>query len=241
MNLKNPHLLKLPALAAGLTGCALYTILFTAGLDAKGLPLASHWSHTGLWILTGLAALIIALVCRGISGSEIHADAFPPSLLSAAGCLAAAAGFFLFGAPSAQAGMLATADMVLRGVSGAAMGAVAFCRFTGRKPLPLFHGVICLYLALRMINQYRFWSADPQIVEYCFYLGSYVALILTCYQLAAFDAGIGSHKKLWACGLAAVCLCGISLAGPQEQLFLLCFLIWVLTNLSFPQKTAKEE
>lgn len=241
MNLKKYRLLKLPVLAAGLLGCIFHTILFTVGLDAKGLPVTSHWSHTALWALTGLAALTIFLISSKLSGSEEYADAYPTSIFSGIGCLTAAAGFFAFGAPAAQYGIPGTADMVMRGIAGAALGAVAFCRFTGRKPAALLHSVLCLYLALRMINQYRMWSADPQIVEYCFYLGSYVALVLTCYQWAAFDVDMGSHKKLWGCGLAAVFLISVSLAGPQEQPFLLCCLVWVLTNLSFPKESSKEE
>ena len=241
MNLKEYRLLKLPVLAAGLLGGACYTVLFTAGLDHKGLPVTSHWSHTALWALTGLAALVVFLIARSLPDSEPSAEACPPSMIRGIGCLAAAAGCFAFGAPSAQYGMLGTADMVLRGIAGAALGAVAFCRFTGRKSPAFLHSVLCLYLALRMINQYRLWSADPQIVEYCFYLGSYVALVLTCYQWAAMDAGLGSYKKLWGCGLAAAFLCSISLAGPQEQLFMLCCLLWVATNLPVPKKSSEEE
>lgn len=234
MNLNQYRLLKLPVPALGFLGCIFYTVLFTAGLDAKGLPVFSHWAHTALWALTGVAALTIFLITRQLSGSEAYADAYPASLTRSLGCLAAAAGFIVFGTPSAQYGTLATANTVMRYIAGVSLGAVAFCRYTGRKPPALLHSILCLYLALRMINQYRQWSADPQIVEYCFYLGSYVALVLTCYQWAAFDAGMGSHKKLWACGLAAVFMMCVSLAGPQEQPFLLCCLIWVLTNLSFP-------
>ena len=228
MNLKSPHLSPFFAPMAGLLGCGLYHILFTAGLDAKGLPDPAHWSHWALLLLTALTVLLILICRRNITAGEA---AYIPSGFSGTGCLVAAAACFLFGPPAAGTGSLATADTVLRGITGAMLGIAAFCRFTGRKPHFLLHSAVCIYLAFRLINQYRTWSADPQLMEYSFYLCGYVALMLTAYQLAALDAGIGSLKKLWFWAPVSTFLCFITLAGPQELLFMPMFGFWALSSL----------
>ena len=231
MNLKTPKLIKFFAAAAGLLGCGLYRTLFTAGLDAKGLPIATHWSYLGLFLLTALTAAVILINLRALPSGETQVT-HCPTVFGGIGCVVAAIACLLFAPPTARTGLLATVDTVMRGICAVMLGVLAFCRFTGKKPFFLFHGILCLYLAFRMINQYRLWSADPQILQYCFYLCGYVALMLTAYQMAAFDAGFGKFKALWLWAPAAVFLCFVTLAGPQELLFMPAFGLWALSGLS---------
>ena len=231
MNLKTPKLIKFFAPAAGLLGCGLYRTLFTAGLDSKGLPIATHWSYLGLFLLTALTAAVILINLRALPSGETQVT-HCPTVFGGIGCVVAAIACLLFAPPAARTGLLATVDTVMRGICAVMLGVLAFCRFTGKKPFFLFHGILCLYLAFRMINQYRLWSADPQILQYCFYLCGYVALMLTAYQMAAFDAGFGKFKALWLWAPAAVFLCFVTLAGPQELLFMPAFGLWALSGLS---------
>lgn len=224
--------LKYLILSAGILGFVLRAILYATGVDEKGLLVTGHWAGTGVWLLTAAVAAALFLLLRNLTGPEQYRDAYPASVPSAAGSILAGVAFLLCGAPETAVGTLSIAELVLRIAAVLSLVSVGFCRFTGRKPLFLLHGAVCLYIALRMVCQYRLWSADPQLQNYCFYLGAYVALMLTAYQLAAFDAGFGSHRKLWACGLSSVYLCTVSLAGSGEAFFLLCCGIWVFTNLS---------
>ena len=231
MNLKMPAPIKYFIPAAGLLGSWLYQILFRAGLDARDLPDPAHWSHIALLLLTATAAAVILLSLRKVPAGETPAT-HCRSVFGGIGCVIAALACLLFSPPAARTGLAATADTVMRGICAALLGVLAFCRFTGRKPFFLFHSILCLYLAFRMINQYRFWSADPQILEYCFYLCGYAALMLAAYQQAAFDASFGNFKALWLWSSAAVFLCFITLAGPQERLFMPAFGLWALSGLS---------
>lgn len=224
--------LKYLILSAGTLGSVLRAVLYATGVDEKGLLVTGHWAGTGVWLLTAAVAAAMLILLRDLTGPEQYRDAFPASVFSAAGSILAGVAFLLCGAPEAAEGNLAIAELVLRFAAAISLACVGFCRFAGRKPFPLLHGAVCLYLALRMVCQYRLWSADPQLQNYCFCLGAYLALMLTAYQLAAFDAGFGSHKKLWTCGLAAVYLCAVSLAGNGEAFFLLCSGIWTFTSLS---------
>lgn len=224
-----PKLLKLTALCAGLLGLILRAVLLATGLDFKGLLVTGHWANTGSWLLTAAVIGGICLALRKCTGPESYVAAFPASPLRAAGSLVAACGFLLSGTPG---GRFAMAEGILRILTAAALVAVAYCRFRGKKPSFLFHGTVCLYLALRMVCRYQLWSSDPQLQHYAFYLGTHVALMLACYQLAAFDADSGSHRSLWSWGLAAVYLCLTALPGSGEPFLLLCCALWMLSCLS---------
>ena len=226
-----PNQLKLIILCAGGIGLTLRAILYATAVDEKGLLLTGHWAEICVWILTAAAALGLLLLLRKRNGPEQYGSAFPASPLRAAGCILAACGIVLSGAPEAVEEKLALAELVLRFASAAALIAVGYCRLTGRKPIFLLHGTVCLYLALRMVCRYRLWCSDPQLQDYCFSLGAYVALMLTAYQFAAFDADVVSHRQLWRCGLSAVYLCMLALVG-SEPFLMLCCGIWVFTNLS---------
>ena len=228
------RILKYLALVSGILGCLLRSILYSSALDEKGLLIPGCWAETGLWILTALTAGLLFLLCSKSPPQDDHQNSYPPSGVSAAGAILAGVAFAICGLSNPVGGNLGMAEVVLRFSGAAALACVGFCRFTGHKPFFLFHCIVCVYLALRMICQYRIWSADPQLLNYCFYLGAYVALMLFAYQLAAWDVGLADHRKLWACGLAAVYLCTVSLADSTESFFLLSCGIWALTNLSRP-------
>lgn len=229
-----PKQMKLLLGSAGILGFLLRKILYTAGVDRKGLLIAGYWADTCLWILSAAVAALLILWCRQLTGSKEHQKAFPKSAVSAAGTAVAGIALILFPAAQAPSQALAGIESVLRFAAASSLVFVSYCRFRGQKPFFLLHCAVCLYLALRLVCQYRIWSADPQIQNYAFYLGAHVALMITAYQLAAFDAGVGSHSKLWAAGLSTIYLATVSLAGSSEPFFLILCIIWVWTNLSRP-------
>lgn len=227
------RILKYLVPVSGILCYLLRSTLYSSGVDEKGLLVTGHWAATGLWLLTALTAGILFLLPSKAQAKNIRV-LYPPSGISAAGAILAGVSFAICGIPSPVGGNLGLAEVVLRFAGAGALACVGFCRFTGRKPFFLFHGIVCVYLALRMICQYRLWCADPQLLNYCFQLGAYVSLMFFAYQLAALDAGLPNLRKLWATGLAAVYLCSVSLPGSGEGFFLLCCGIWALTNLSTP-------
>lgn len=224
--------LKLLLTAAGLLGLLLRFVLLRTAVDEKGLLVTGHWADTGSWLLTAAMIAVIFFSLRHCTGSKDYNAAFPQSMLLCVGSLVAACGFLLSGTPVVTAAKFSAAEPVLRIAAAIALAAVAYCRFRGKKPSFLLHGTVCLYLALRMVCRYQVWSSDPQLQHYAFYLGAHVATLLGCYQLAAFDAGSGSHRSLWSWVLAAVYLCLTAIPGSEEPFFLLCCAFWMLTSLS---------
>lgn len=229
-----PNQLKWIILGAGGLGFLLRVLLYTTGTDEKGLLVSGHWAVIALGILTLAVAAGLFLLTKPIQGPQRYQDCFPVSWVSAAGAILAALGI-LVTTVSGIGSATDTIELVIRVlgfVSVAALAVVAVCRLTGAKPVFPCHAVVCVYFALRMVSQYRHWSADPQLQDYCFYLFAYGALMLAAYQQAAFDAGMGSHRALWVLNLASVYLCFLALYGCQDALLLFTAGIWAFTNLT---------
>lgn len=229
-----PQQLKFLVLGAGGIGLMLRLFLYITGTDAKGLLVSGHWAGWALWILTFAAIAAVLYLTRNLEGSPRYSDAFPMSVVSAAGCLLLAVMVVITTISELGDSALPLSKLmtVLGFGAAAALCFVGICRMMGMKPLFLFHGVICIYFAMRMVYEYRYWSADPQLMDYCFYLGAYLGLMLTAYHQAAFDADMGSHRKLWLFSLLTVFLCCLSVKGYRDTLLLYAGGVWAFTNLS---------
>lgn len=229
-----PQLLKYLVLGAGGLGLILRILLYTTGTDAKGLLVSGHWAHVLLWLLTAIVAVGTFLLTRSIQGPERYQDCYPASVPAAAGALIL--GVMLLITTVSELSAVDSSLQILLTVLGfgsaLSLGVVAYCRLCGAKPLFLFHAALCVYFALRMVCQYRSWSSDPQLMDYCFYLCAYVGLMLTAYQQAAFDADMGNHRALWLLSLLTVYLCCLSLKGTRDTMLLLCAGVWAFTNLT---------
>ena len=224
---------KILILGAGGLALALQRLLYSSGVDGRGLLEKGHWAAVTLWILTAGVLAAVYLFTRKLEGPADYADSHPASVSAALGALAAMVGLGVtsvqsFGEFSNQLTLL---GWVLGVLSTVAFGCIGFCRLSGRKPHFLLHTGICLYFALRMVMQYRLWSFEPQLIDYCFYLCAYVFLMLASYQQAAFDADIGNHKAAWFSGLISFYLCCLSLKGTPDTCLMLGCGIWVFTNL----------
>ena len=230
----NPTQLKYAVPAAGALALLLRAVLYLTGADGKGLLPSGHWAGIALWILS-LVVLAGLFVCtRSIHGSRRYQDCFPVSWVSAAGAFLTALGLAVTAVSAAgiSTGIAELAVRILGFAAAAALVAVGLCRMTGAKPPFPCHAALCVYFALRMVYQYRRWSSDPQLQDYCFTLFALMALMLSAYQQAAFDAGIGSHRALWFLSLAAVFLCCPAMYGSRDWVFLLTCGVWAFTNLT---------
>lgn len=229
-----PKLLKYLILSFGVLGLSLRVALYATGIDEKGLLVDGHWASTASFVLTAVAAVVLILSTCTLTGPTAYHDCYGVSPAAGLGAFAAAAGIGLTmlreGAGSVETAALPVRLMGL--ASMAAFVAIGVCRLLGRKPYFLLHGLICLYFGLRMVLQYQQWRSDPQLQDYCFYLGAYIGLMITAYQHAAFDADMGRHRSLWQSSLAAVYLCCLSLNRGQDNLLLMGCGIWAFLSLT---------
>ena len=235
--MKNPAKmdgLKYLILGAGGLGLVLRILLYTTGMDGRGLLVRGHWTATVLSILTVAVLLVLFLATRNAAETSAYEDAYPVSILRAVGAFAAMIGF---GVTTVQefatfSSRLQLMVWLLGLCSALSMAIIGLFRLKGKKPPFLLHAAVCLYFALRMVVCYQQWSSNPQLQDYGYYLGAFLALMLASYQHAAFDAAMGKHRALWFCSLVAVYLCCLSLKGTTDTILLLGSGIWAFTNLT---------
>ena len=230
----NPKQFKKLILCAGILGMILRILLYTTGIDGRGLLKPAHWANIGVWLLTALTLAVLLLQCRTVTGPQQYNDCHPASFSAAVGAFAAMVGigWITIGDFGEFSNRLNLIVWVLGLCSAVAFGCIGLCRLTGRKPLFLLHTAICIYFALRMVSQYQLWSSDPQLQDYCFYLTAHVALMLTAYHHGAFDVSMGNHRALWFFSLASVYLCLLSHMNTADSWLLLGCGIWAFTNLT---------
>ena len=220
------------ALGAGIMGMAMRMVLYLVAQGPDGLLQRNHILGILVWVLTAAVLAALFLMTRKITGPEEYRDCYHPSLIGGIGAILAAAAMAITSAQSAGGDNLTMICNLLGYVCAAALVAMGLCRFSGINGSFLLPSALCIYFAVRMICQYRSWSADPQLQDYGFHLLACVSLMLTSYHHAAFGADMGSHKKLWFFSLISVYFCALSLAGPEEQLFYLGTGLWAFTNLT---------
>lgn len=243
LSLSRTQSLPLLTAACGAVGRILRLLHNLTGTDGKGLLLPWHPAWIGVCAVTLAAAVIVFLGVQSIRGVNAYQVCFPASVPAAIGCVLGAVStvitcvtHFRAGAissPSAMTPLLFYIQGAVMALAAVSFLLIALCRYRGSQPTFLYHAVICLYFALQMLTLYQVWSFDPQLQRYCFQLFACIALTMTAYQLACFDMGKGSHRKLWAWGLAAVYLCCLS---ADSGFFFIAGGIWALTNLSTPRR-----
>ena len=114
-------------------------------------------------------------------------------------------------------------------VAGIGLLLVAICRLMGKKPSFLCHSALSIFFALQLISQYRRWSADPQLMDYCFYLIALICLMITGYFMASFEAEMRSPRALLFFSMAATFFCLLALPESGDAPMLIACALWAFT------------
>ena len=221
-------LLRYAVPGAGLLGLILRTLLYATGIDQKGLIVSNHWATWSIFVITGLTLILLLITFRKQDGPTDYADCFPSSAFQGATSLLVAVVIALrtlsrYTSADDSLELLASVFGVITGI---AMVVVGICRFTGKRPSFLCHSALCLFFALQMVSQYRHWSADPQLMNYAFYLLAFVCLMLTSYFLAGFDTDMGNRRALWFFSTAASYFCLLALPESGDTGLLVACGLW---------------
>lgn len=231
----NTVILKYVTFSAGMLGLVLRLALYATGFDGRNLLIPGHWANVGLCVLTAITIPVLFILSRGLADSDTPVEECPASPIAALGASLAGCAILYTGIREFSSWTrIDLITSVLAVAAGVSLLILAVFRFRGDKPMPLLHGLVSLFFAIRMVQRYRFWSADPQLQDYCFCLGAYVAMMLAAYHHAASDAGMTSRKALWFYSLTGVFLCCLSVKSLADTWLLLCCALWVFTNMPRP-------
>ena len=217
----NNKQLRYTVFTAGLLAMALRWLLYATAIDQNGLLTANHWTTWSILILTALGLGFILVSSRKPTVPFGHPILQGISSLAAAACLVIR-----------SISHYPTADLLSNILSiAAALGflVASACCLQKRKIPFLCHSAVCIFFALQMINQYRSWSADPQLMDYCFHLIAFLFLMLTGYFLAAQDVQMGKASALTFCAAAAAYFCFLALPESGDGILLIPCAFWTLT------------
>ena len=221
----NSKQLRYTVFSTGLLGMALRWLLYATGIDQKGLLISNHWSAWSILILTALILGLVLIATRKPTVPSGHL------LLQSIGSLAAAAGIFVRSVTRyLAAGNIADRLPEILGIA-AALGLLAagICHLLKAKTPFLGHSAVCLFFAMQMISHYRSWSADPQLMDYCFHLIAFLFLMLTGYFLAAQDVRMGKPSALTFCAMSAAYFCCVALPESGDAMLLIPCALWAIT------------
>lgn len=229
----NPNRLPTATAVLGAAGLILRRMLYAFGTDAKNLLVPHHPLAVALWVLTLAALVLIIAAVWKLDGSNRYVDNFSPSMPSAVGHILAAAGILLtvLLKDPMMPGLLGKIWKVLGFLSAPCLVLAGYARMQGKRPFFLLHMVVCLFLVLHIVDHYRVWSGNPQLLDYVFALFGTMALMFFGFYTAAFDVGSGRRRMHLGMGLAAVYLCFVSLLDSGYFFLYLGGIIWVLTGL----------
>ena len=200
-------LIPIGILGAG-AAYALRRLQLAKSYDAAGLIPRGDKTSLALYLVCGLIAALILVLClrepkgiqspagknklRGllviIAGLGLLASYLPPSLEGGAKLIVPILAF------------CAACAIVIEGVyhmNGAVGALLGGC-------------VLSVYLAATLIRDYRTWSHDPLVADFCFPLLFLVAAMLASYHLAAFRVGRGKRRTA-----AFLVGCALLFAGPM--------------------------
>lgn len=115
---------------------------------------------------------------------------------------------------------------------------LGLARLEGKPcPFPFSLGA-CVYLALRLVCQFRRWNPDPVIEDYCYALLASVASMLAAYHTAGFSLNQGGRRRSLFYCLAAIYFSAISLAdGGNGLLFygsMIFYMMGIMPRLRKP-------
>ncbi len=209
---------------AGVLGFFLRNRLFSHGIDEKGLIIVSHPANILSFILTALVFVGVFLLAKKCRMPK-------KPILSAIGCLLAAAGVLYTGIPliSAYADTINLLTGIFSIPAGLALCGLAWRYFRGKQGTLLLHAAVVVFFMLLPVSQYQTLNTEPELPYYFFYLLSWVMLMLAAYHRARLDTEREKVSKYYFFTLCAGFCCCMCLNGGN-RLFYLCAAIWALAE-----------
>lgn len=191
-------------------------------------------AELSLWIFTAIIVLVTWFQSRTVKIRSIYVDCFSsdkiwliPSILGALG-LVLGNGLLIFSGVNGADAVIAYLGLV----AGGSIAVIAIGRHSGTVMSLWIHAAITIYLIVKLIFDFRDWSVDPTLMDYCFSLFAAICAMLANCQIGLFVLGKGhSQRTIFWCILATVfSLCAIADGNLASQLILGGMAAWTVAN-----------
>ena len=208
------------------------------------LPAIALGMLGGLCLLPGWTAVAVIFLLLGAAFAALNALRLRPRCsiprggrASAFQLLAAAALMLVSGLLSVSAGLLSLLTALIAAASLAGLGLL----FLKKISHPLPHLGLALALVIRLISNFRQWSAIPQVGDYAFRLFALLCAMFAALYHGGLQMGIGKRRfAAFFCTLGlTVCPMAILGSGFAEILFFLACLMYLSSLLYLLLRTRK--
>lgn len=227
----NVNILRRLTLALAAVAVGLRYLMYATAVDEKGLLTAWNWPGV-LLAATTVGAVALAIIgCRKLTEEGNPADVIPGWVW---GCALALGIVTMLLTETPRGDNLAKIRIWLGWASVPCLLAVTFGLHLGKRPAFLLHAVVCLFFGLYLVDHYRVWSGQPQLMDYVFQLFGCVGLLLTAYQRTAFDVGAGNGRALRITELLAAFACLAGATDSGQALFYVAGGMWCLAGPHAP-------
>ena len=156
---------------------------------------------------------------------------FQPSKIDGAagvaGSVLLAVGGFLMLVQSAGFARLIGGVAIL---AGACLALASLTRARGNMPKVGLYVVVVLFYVVKLFYDFRRWTVDPAVLDYCFWLFAAICFMLATFHAAQFCFDLGKRRVLTFFALMGIYFGAVSLADLQGGEALLCAgsTLWML-------------
>ena len=205
-----------------------------AGMDETGRMVAGAGKGFFTWFCVAMAAVFAVYSFFLHPRKKYHATAAEDNLTF---CLTlAAAAAMVVGRVATVFAMEQITDVLL--ATGGVVTAICWVvvgldRVRDRKvPAALFMAPALIY-AVELICEFRFWSRDPQILDYCFELLALISVMCATFHLGGFCFDKGKRRMSVFFAFCGVFFSAASMAdgGFGDIMVHAAAILWLLANL----------
>ncbi len=106
-------------------------------------------------------------------------------------------------------------------------------RVRGRKTPAALFMTPALFYAVDLICEFRYWSRDPMILEYCFDLLAMICVMCATYHLGGFCFDRGSRRRTAFFSLCGIFFCAAAMAdgSVSSRIRMAAAALWLFANL----------
>lgn len=210
----NRKLILYLLIAAGAAGFLLRRWQLATAFDEEGLVIGGSPSIWVLAVFALIVTVLLAVMALGLRRRSVYTECFssgtPETVLTVASAVLVLAGCIL-----AMVWGQRTAVVTALGVAAAlSMAVIGMQRYRGVVPSAAIHLIPSAYLILALIVDFRRWSVDPTVLDYCYDLFAAIGAVCAMVNLMGFcfDKGRRRETVFWClagCFFSMVALGGL--------------------------------
>lgn len=171
----------------------------TSAFDEAGLVIPGSPSVWVLSIFALVITVLIAVVSLGMRPRSVYTESFSSGTPEMVVTVLSGA-LLLAGCVAAMVQGQRTMPVTVLGVAAAAaIVVIGLQRQRGVVPPAVVHLIPCAYLIVALIVDFRHWSVDPTVLDYCFDLFAAIGAVCAMVNLMGFcfDKGRRRETLFW--------------------------------------------